>query len=97
MNYYAATLVVLVTYLWYANSMSNEIAIVKKLLLLIYETIQSNFENLTNVMTEYHESVMSNLSKLHNMTKHSVDLILINSKKIDVINNKIDTLLESSS
>ncbi|QEI03499.1 GP16 [Spodoptera cosmioides nucleopolyhedrovirus] len=96
MNYYAATLVLLTAYMWYANSMSNEIAIVKKLLLIIYETIQTNFENLTNVMTHYHDSVMLNLSKLHNMTKHSVDLILINSKKIDVINSKIDTLLESS-
>ncbi|AXU41610.1 GP16 [Spodoptera eridania nucleopolyhedrovirus] len=96
MNYYAVTLIALTTYVWYANSMTNEIAIVKKLLLLIYETLQTNFENITNVMTEYHDSVMLNLSKLHNMTKHSVDLILVNSKKIDVINNKIDTLLESS-
>ncbi|QNV47853.1 glycoprotein 16 [Alphabaculovirus altersperidaniae] len=96
MNYSAIALVLLTTYLWYANSMTGEIAIVKKLLLLIYEKLQANFDNVTSVMTEYHDSVMLNLSKLHNMTKHSVDLILINSKKIDVINNKIDTLLESS-
>ena len=95
MNYFATTLVVLAAYLWYANSINNEFAIVKKLLVLIYETIQENFQHVTKIMSKYHDDVIINLSKLHNMTKHSIDLILINSKKIDVINDKIDSLLQN--
>ncbi|QAT90296.1 GP16 [Spodoptera exempta nucleopolyhedrovirus] len=93
MNYSAAALILLTTYLWYANSLQNEIGIIKKFLFVIYETMEQKFDQVINVLNEYHEDVMTGLDKIQNMTKHSIDLILINSKKIDVINNKIDTLM----
>ncbi|AAZ38176.1 GP16 [Agrotis segetum nucleopolyhedrovirus A] len=95
MNYSALALVLLAAYLWHANSLQNEMTMIKKLLVVIYESIQARFEDISTNLAQYHETVLNNLSKLHNMTKHSVDLILVNSKKIDVINNKIDTLLEN--
>lgn len=93
MNYSAAALILLTTYLWYANSLQNEIGFIKKFLFVIYETMEQKFDQVINVLNEYHEDVMTGLDKIQNMTKHSIDLILINSKKIDVINNKIDTLM----
>lgn len=95
MNYSALALMLLAGYLWYANSLHNEIIVIKKLLLLIYESVQANFDSITTNLAQYQETVLTRLSKLQNMTTHSVDLILINSKKIDVINDKIDTLLEN--
>nr|QED39926.1 GP16 [Spodoptera frugiperda multiple nucleopolyhedrovirus] len=95
MNFSGAALVLLAAYLWYANSMANEINLVKKFLLLIYETTKTKFDDVTKLMSDYHETIVQNLEKLHNMTKHSIDLIVINSRKIDVINGKIDSLLDN--
>ncbi|ACI28716.1 GP16 [Agrotis ipsilon multiple nucleopolyhedrovirus] len=95
MNYSAVALVLLAAYLWHANSLHNELNVIKKLLVVIFENAQARFDAITANLAEYHESVLTSLAKLHNMTKYSVDLVLVNSKKIDVINNKIDSLLES--
>ncbi|AYN44968.1 gp16 [Alphabaculovirus alterspexiguae] len=93
MNYSAVALILLTTYLWYANSLQNEFQVIKKFLIIIYETMESKFDQIINLLNEYHENVLTGLDKIQNMTKHSIDLILINSNKIDVINNKIDSLV----
>ncbi|AIZ48569.1 gp16 [Agrotis segetum nucleopolyhedrovirus B] len=95
MNYSAVALVLLAAYLWHANSLHNEFNVIKKLLVVIFESVQARFDTITMNLAEYHESVLTSLSKLHNMTKYSVDLVLVNSKKIDVINNKIDILIKT--
>ncbi|AUV65272.1 GP16 [Alphabaculovirus myunipunctae] len=94
MNYSAVALVLVCAYLWYANSLQNEIGIIKKLLVVIYESVDAKFNVLMQDIHRYHETVLQSISRLHNMTKHSVDLILVNSKKIDIINGKIDKILE---
>lgn len=95
MNYSAIAVVALLAYMWHTNGLNNEISTIKKLLVVIYESVQAKFDSISNDLVQYHTTVLTSLSKLHNMTKHSVDLILVNSRKIDVINNKIDALLEN--
>jgi hypothetical protein len=95
MNYSTVALVLVAAYLWHANSLGNEIAVIKKLLVVIYESVEAKFDSMSKEMGIFHTSVMETMSRLHNMTRHSIDLILINSKKIDVINGKIDTLLQN--
>jgi hypothetical protein len=95
MNYSAVALVILAAYLWHANSLHNEIGIIKKLLVVIYDTIELKLSAVSQEMSTFHGTVMQSISRLQNMTKHSIDLVLVNSAKIDVINNKIDTLLQN--
>nr|QNH90485.1 gp16 [Mamestra configurata nucleopolyhedrovirus A] len=93
MNYSTVILLVVAAYLWHANSLHNEIAVIKKLLVVIYESVEAKFNNISQEMSTFHTSVMTTMTRLHNMTRHSIDLILVNSRKIDDINGKIDTLL----
>ncbi|WBB27260.1 GP16 [Mythimna sequax nucleopolyhedrovirus] len=93
MNYSTVILLVVAAYLWHTNSLHSEIAVIKKLLVVIYESVEAKFNNISQEMSVFHTSVMTTMTRLHNMTRHSIDLILVNSKKIDDINGKIDTLL----
>ncbi|UJZ88979.1 gp16 [Erannis ankeraria nucleopolyhedrovirus] len=93
MNYSMVALVLLVGYMIHSGSLMNEIQAIKQLLVVTYEMIESKFANLTNDLFLIKNETMMLFEHLQNSSKHSIELILNNSNKIDVINNKIDVIL----
>ncbi|ADB84451.1 Gp16 [Apocheima cinerarium nucleopolyhedrovirus] len=93
MNYSTVALVLLVGYMIHSGSLMNEIQAIKQLLVITYEMIESKFANLTNDLFLIKNETMMLFEHLQNSSKHSIKLILNNSNKIDVINNKIDVIL----
>lgn len=93
MNYSCVALVLLVAYLWHAGSLTQELSAVKRLLLATYETIESGFSSFTDEMEQWKSESLRFLKTVHGNTHQLLDLILNNSRKIDGINSKIDTII----
>ncbi|AJD80816.1 16 kDa glycoprotein [Pseudoplusia includens SNPV IE] len=93
MNYYAVTLVLLLAYLWHAGSISHELAAIKKMLTFIYEAIEDRFDAIVYDMAKFRNDTMTYLIRIQNTTKITYNLVMANGNKIDVINQKIDTII----
>lgn len=95
MNYSTVALVLLMGYMWHANSMSQEIAIIKRLSISIYELLQERFEIIVVDLNALREQSNEFFNLLHNETSHIINMVTNNSKKIDTIDNKIDLILHA--
>ncbi|ABI35782.1 Gp16 [Ectropis obliqua nucleopolyhedrovirus] len=95
MNYSAICLVIFAAYMWQTGSLSHEIRAVKHLLVVMYDMIESKFSNLHNEISFLKNGTFRLFEQLQNSTKHSIKLIMNNSNKIDVLNNKIDVILHN--
>ncbi|AUF81648.1 ac130 [Malacosoma neustria nucleopolyhedrovirus] len=90
MNLSAIMLCILVVYMWHAGSLTHEVKVIKRILIAVYETLEQKTAQLTEDMFAFKNELMLMVNKLHNDT---VALIMNNTKKIDMINDKIDVLL----
>nr|ANW09684.1 ac130 [Malacosoma sp. alphabaculovirus]ANW12335.1 ac130 [Malacosoma sp. alphabaculovirus] len=90
MNLSAIMLCMLVVYLWHTGSLTHEVKAIKQILMAVYEAVERKTAQITNDMFAFKEELMLLVNKLHNDT---VSLILNNTNKIDMINDKIDVLL----
>ncbi|QYC92778.1 GP16 [Trabala vishnou gigantina nucleopolyhedrovirus] len=90
MNVYAIMLCLLAAYLWQAGSLTSEIKIIKRLLVTLYDIIESKTNQLTDDMFAFKNELVQLVNRLHNNT---VELIMNNTNKIDMISDKIDVLL----
>ncbi|ACO53588.1 gp16 [Euproctis pseudoconspersa nucleopolyhedrovirus] len=93
MNYSAALLVAVVVYLWYADSLVQEIATIKRLLVAVYDVMLVKFDSIATQLHDFQNATTQMLNSLHNSTAHTINLVIENGKKIDVINKKIDYII----
>ncbi|AAY84064.1 GP16 [Chrysodeixis chalcites nucleopolyhedrovirus] len=93
MNYSALALVLLLAYLWQTGSIAYELAAIKKLLTFIYRAIEDRFDSIVYDMAKFRNDTMSYLNRIQNTTKFTYDLVMTNGNKIDMINQKIDTII----
>ncbi|QWO71664.1 GP16 [Orgyia pseudotsugata single capsid nuclopolyhedrovirus] len=93
MNYSAVILVALIAYMWHSGSLFNEMQIVKKLLIATYEMIERQFGGIAAELMTIKDETGRMLSHLHNATKHTIDLVTDNGRKIDTLNIKVDAIL----
>ncbi|AHH82697.1 GP16 [Buzura suppressaria nucleopolyhedrovirus] len=93
MNYSAVALILLVAYMWHAGSLMREIYAIKELLVAIYEMIENKFYSLSEDLASFKNQSVVMLELLHNNTRHTIDLVVNNSQKLDMVNTKIDVIL----
>ncbi|AXS67769.1 gp16 [Cryptophlebia peltastica nucleopolyhedrovirus] len=93
MNYSCVALVLLLAYLWHAGSLMEEINAIKELLSDTYEMIETKFYTMTREIKHMRNETMFFLNQIHNTTMETIQLVTNNSKKIDEMNTKIDTLI----
>lgn len=93
MNYSAVALILLVAYMWHAGSLMREIYTIKQLLMTIYEMIENKFHSLGEELTSFRNQSTAIFQQLQNNTKYTIDLVVNNSRKLDILNTKIDVIL----
>ncbi|QHB21807.1 gp16 [Artaxa digramma nucleopolyhedrovirus] len=93
MNYSAALLILFTVYMWHAGSLAHEIATIKKLLLAVYDAMLVKFDSLATQLYDFQNVTAQMLNALQNSTAHTINLVIENGKKIDVINKKIDYII----
>lgn len=90
MNLSAIMLCMLVVYLWHAGSLTHEVKVIKQILIAVYEAVEHKTDQIANDLFAFKEELTMLIGRLHNDT---ISLIMNNTNKIDMINDKIDVLL----
>jgi hypothetical protein len=80
----------LVVYLWHAGSLTHEVKVIKQILIAVYEAVEHKTDQIANDLFAFKEELTMLIGRLHNDT---ISLIMNNTNKIDMINDKIDVLL----
>ncbi|QED40637.1 GP16 [Chrysodeixis includens nucleopolyhedrovirus] len=93
MNYSSVALIVLLVYLWQTGNLMHEVTAIRKFLNVLYETIEYRFDSIMADLSALRKDTFSMLARIQNTTLETYGLVVSNGNKIDVINNKIDSII----
>lgn len=96
MNYSLTALILLLAYMWHSGTLLQEVAIIKRLLVATYEIVQVKFDTIINDLHQAQRDIIKYVDNVHNTTLSTFSLVVDNSKKIDVLNDKIDIILQNN-
>ncbi|ABF47454.1 GP16 [Clanis bilineata nucleopolyhedrovirus] len=93
MNLSTIMLVLLMAYLWQTNSLTYEIGVLKKLVKSMHVLIMAKFTEIANEIMSMRNETLLYLNSLQNTTATTLHLVYNNSRKLDMLNSKLDTYL----